>query len=56
MGDALSSAGRKGLALLVLLAVGYLLLEVVIGAVLGLLWIVAAVAVVAAVIWALRVL
>ena len=56
MGKGLSEAGRRGLAVLVLLGVAYLLTQVVVGAVLGLLWIVVAVLVIGAVIWALRVL
>jgi len=54
--EALSTIGRRGVAVLVLAAVAFLLFKVVIGALLGLLWIVVAIAAVAAVIWAVRAL
>lgn len=56
MGSTLSDIGRKGVAVLVLLAAAYVLFKVVVGAVVGLLWIVVTVLAVGAVIWALRAL
>ena len=56
MASTLSDVVRKGVAALILLAVAYVLFKVVVGAVLGLLWIVGIVLAVGAVIWALRVL
>ncbi|MDP8943708.1 MAG: hypothetical protein M3N16_06275 [Actinomycetota bacterium] len=56
MGTTLAGLGRKALALLVLLAVAWLLLKVVIGVVAAVAWIVVAVVALLAVAWALRVL
>lgn len=50
------SIGARLLALVVLLAVGYLLLKVVIGLVMTVVWIALAAVAVVAVIWALRIL
>ena len=54
MTEALSTVAKRGVAVLVLAAVAYLVFQVVVGTILSLLWIVAAVAAVAAVIWAVR--
>jgi len=56
IGAAASNVGRKALAVLVLIAAAYLLFKVVIGFVMGLVWILVAVVAVVAVIWAMRVL
>ena len=56
MGEALSQAGRKLLAVVVLLLAAYLLFKLAVGFVMGLVWIAVAVVAVVAVIWALRVL
>ena len=56
MGQALSQAGRKALALVVLLVAAFVLFKIVVGFVTGLLWIAVVVLAVVAVIWALRVL
>lgn len=55
-GQKLSSAGRKTLAVAVLIGVAYLLFKVVVGFVAGLLWVAVAVIAVVAVIWAVRTL
>jgi hypothetical protein len=56
VGEALSNAGRKALAVLVLVVAAYILFKMVLGFVAGLVWIVVAIVAVIAVIWALRVL
>ena len=56
MGKVISDAGRKALAALILLVAAYVLFKLVLGAVLGLLWILAALAAVAAIVWAVRLL
>ena len=56
MGETLSNAGRKALAVLVLVVAAYILFKMVLGFVAGLVWIVVAIVAVIAVIWALRVL
>ena len=56
MGRALADAGRRGLALLVLLAVAWLVFKAVVGVATGLAWIAVAVLAIVAVVWALRVL
>jgi len=60
MGQAVAAAasniGRKALAVLVLIAAAYLLFKVVIGFVMGIVWVLIAVVAVVAVIWAMRVL
>ena len=56
MGQAASEAGKKLLALAVLLLAGWLLLKVVFGFVATLVWIALAVVAVLGVLWALRTL
>ncbi len=56
MGEALSQAGRKLLAVAVLLLAAFVLFKIVVGFVAGLVWIAVVVLAVVAVIWALRVL
>ena len=56
MGEALSTAGKRGLALLVLLLAAYLLFKVVLGIVTFIAWIVVVVIAIAAIVWAIRVL
>jgi hypothetical protein len=56
MGQALSDVARKALAVAVLVVAAYVLFKIVLGAVLGIAWVVLAVLAVVAVIWALRVL
>ena len=56
MGQAISDAARKLLAVLVLVIAAFILFKIVIGMVAALAWIVVAVVAVMAVIWALRVL
>jgi hypothetical protein len=56
MGEALSQAGRKLLAVAVLLLAAFVLFKIVVGFVTGLVWIAVVVLAVVAVIWALRVL
>ena len=56
MGEALSQAGRKLLAVAVLLLAAYVLFKVVLGFVTAIAWIAVAVLAVVAVVWALRVL
>jgi hypothetical protein len=56
MGEALSQAGRKVLAVGVLILAAYLLFKVVLGFVMAVAWIAIVVVAIAAVIWALRVL
>ncbi len=56
MGEALSQAGKRGLALLVLLLAAYLLFKVVLGIVTFVAWIVVVVIAIAAIVWAIRVL
>ena len=56
MGQAISDAARKLLAIAVLVIAAFILFKIVIGMVAALAWIVVAVVAVMAVIWALRVL
>jgi cobalamin synthase len=56
MGQAVSDAARKLLAVLVLIVAAYVLFKIVLGFVAAIAWIVVAVVAVFAVIWALRVL
>jgi hypothetical protein len=56
IGNAASSVGRKALATLVLIAAAYLLFKVVIGFVMGIVWVIIAVVAIAGVIWALSAL
>ncbi len=56
MADAASAVGRKALAVLVLIAAAYLLFKVVIGFVMGIVWVIIAVIAVIGVIWALSAL
>ena len=55
-GQKLSRAGRKTVAVAVLIGAAYLLFKVVIGFVTGLVWVAVAVIAVVAVIWAVRTL
>ena len=56
IGNAASSVGRKALATVVLIAAAYLLFKVVIGFVMGIVWVIIAVVAIAGVIWALNAL
>lgn len=56
IGAAASNVGRKALAVLILVAAAYLLFKVVVGFVMGIVWVLIAVVAVVAVIWAMRVL
>ncbi len=56
MARAARDLGRKALAVVVLLAVAWLLFKLVIGVVAAVAWVIVAVLAVAAVIWAVRVL
>ncbi len=56
MGEALSQAGRKLLAVAVLLLASFVLFKILVGFLTGLVWIAVVVLAVVAVIWALRVL
>jgi len=56
MAEAVSTVGRKMLAILILVAAAYLLFKVVIGFVMGIVWVIIAVVAIFGVIWALRVL
>ena len=56
MADRASLLGRKLLAVAILLVAAWLLLKVVIGFVMGIVWLVVAVVAVVAVLWALRTL
>jgi hypothetical protein len=56
MGEAVSEAGKKVLAVGVLILAAYLLFKVVLGFVMAVAWIFIVVVAIAAVIWALRVL
>jgi hypothetical protein len=56
MGQAISDAARKLLAVLVLVVAAFILFKIVIGMVAAIAWIIVAVVAVMAVIWALRVL
>ena len=56
MGELVSQAGRKIVAVGVLVLAAYLLFELVVGFVTGLVWLAVAVVAVVAVIWAVRVL
>ena len=54
MKDSLKELGTKALALVVLLAAGYILLKVVIGIVAGIVWVLLGVVALLAVLWALN--
>ena len=56
MGEAVSQAGKKLLAVGVLVVAAYLLFKIVLGFVMAVAWIAIIVVAIAAVIWALRVL
>lgn len=56
MSEALATVGRKSLAVLILVGVSYLMFKVVLGFIMGAVWIGVAVVAVAGVIWALRAL
>jgi hypothetical protein len=56
MGQAASDAGRKLLALVVLLVAAWILFKLVLGVVATVAWVVVAVLALVAVVWALRVL
>jgi hypothetical protein len=56
MGNAVAEAGKKGLALVILLGAAYVLFKIVLGVVTALAWVLIAVLAVAAIIWAIRVL
>jgi hypothetical protein len=56
MSEAVSTAGKKVLAVGVLVVAAYVLFKIVLGFVMGLLWIALVVAAILGVIWALRVL
>jgi len=55
MREAASEAGKKGLALLVLLVAAWILFKLVLGVVTAVAWVVVAVLAVVAIIWAARV-
>jgi hypothetical protein len=56
MGETMATIGRKTVALIVLLAVAWLLLKVVIGVVTAVAWVGVVIVALVAVVWALRVL
>lgn len=56
MADALSNLGRKMLAVAVLIVAAYVLFKLVLGFVMGLVWIAVAIVAVIGVVWAMRVL
>ena len=56
MSEALANAGRKALAVVILVAAAYVLLKLVIGVVMAVAWVVIAVLAVVGIIWAIRVL
>jgi hypothetical protein len=56
MGERISDAGRKLLAIAVLLVAAWILFKLVIGVVAAVAWVVVAVLAVVAIVWALRVL
>ncbi len=56
MGELASQAGRKVAAVAILVAAAYLLLKVVVGFVVGIVWVAVAVLAVVGVIWAVRTL
>ena len=56
MGEALSNIARKLLAVVVLVVAAYILFKLVLGFVLGIVWILVAIVAVLGVVWALRVL
>ena len=56
MAQAASAVGRKALAVLILIAAAYLLFKVVIGFVMGIVWVIIAVVAIVGVIWALSAL
>ncbi len=56
MGEALSQAGRKLLALGVLLLAAYVLFKIVLGVVTAIAWIAVVVLAVVGIVWALRIL
>jgi hypothetical protein len=56
MAQAASAVGRKALAVLILIAAAYLLFKVVIGFVMGIVWVIIGVVAIVGVIWALSAL
>jgi hypothetical protein len=56
VGEFASQAGRKILAVAILVVAAYVLFKLVIGFVMGIVWVLIAVVAIAAIIWALRVL
>jgi hypothetical protein len=56
MAQLASDVGKKLLAIAVLLLAAWLLLKMVIGLVMGLVWVIVAILAVVAIVWALRVL
>lgn len=56
MGEAVSQAGRKLLAVVVLLVAAFVLFKLVLGFLAGIVWIAIIVASLVAIVWALRVL
>jgi hypothetical protein len=56
MGELASQAGRKILAVAILVVAAYVLFKLVIGFVMGIVWVLIAVVAIVAIIWALRVL
>jgi hypothetical protein len=56
MGNALTTIGRKALAVLILVGAAYLLFKIAVGFVMGFVWIALVVAAIVGVIWALRAL
>jgi hypothetical protein len=56
MGEALSQAGKKLLAIAILVVAAYVLFKLVLGFVMAVAWIVIAVVAIVAIIWAFRVL
>lgn len=56
MAQLASDAGKKLLALAIILVAAWVLLKMVVGLVMGLVWVIVAVMAVVAIVWALRVL
>jgi hypothetical protein len=56
VGEFASQAGRKILAVAILVVAAYVLFKLVIGFVMGIVWVLIAVVAIVAIIWALRVL
>jgi hypothetical protein len=56
VGEALSTAGKRALALVVLLLAAYVLFKVVLGIVSFVAWLVVVIIAIAAIVWAIRVL